>query len=68
MDSYAISPGILFPELEVTLVALWLDKSGFADIAALNDMAGMPWKVHPCTPWHSICFALTCLGNRIGES
>jgi len=58
MDNNTISPGILFPELEIILVVLWLVKTGFAVIAALNDMVGMPWKVHPCTPWHSSSFAL----------
>ena len=40
MDSNTIAPGILFPELEIIPVVLGLDKTGFAVIAALNDMVG----------------------------
>jgi hypothetical protein len=58
MDSNAIAPGILFPELKIILVVFWLDETGFAVIAALNDMVGIPWKVHPCMARHSISFAL----------
>jgi hypothetical protein len=36
----------LFPEFEIILVVLGLDKTGFAVIAALNDMVVMLWKVH----------------------
>ena len=68
MDNNAISLGILFPELEIILLVLWLDKTGFAVIAALNDMVGMPGKVHPCTPRHSRSFAFYCLDNCIGAS
>jgi len=53
VDSNAISPGIFFPELEIILIVLWLDKTDFAVIATLKDMVGMPCKVHPCTPRHS---------------
>ena len=62
IDSNAISPGILFPELEIIWVVLWLDKTGFAVIAVLNDMVGMPWKVHPCTPGHCSSFAIEFIG------
>ena len=43
---------------EIIRVVLWFYKTGFAVIAALNNMAGLPWKVHPCTPKHSSSFAL----------
>jgi hypothetical protein len=65
MDSNTIAPGILFPELEITPVVIWLDKTGFAVIAALNDMVGMPGKVHPCTPRHSNSFAINYLDIRL---
>ena len=58
MDSNAISLGILFPELEIILVILWLDKADLAVVSALNDMIGISRKVHPCTSWHSISFAI----------
>ena len=34
-----MAPGILFPELEIVPVVLWLEVTGSAVIAALNDMA-----------------------------
>jgi hypothetical protein len=58
MDSNAIALGINFPEIEIALVVLWLDKTGFAIIAALNDMVRIPGKVHPCTPRHCSSFAI----------
>ena len=69
MDSNTITPGIFFPELKIILVILRLDKTGFAVIAALNNMIGIPGKVHPCTPGHSNSFAiLKVLGDCIGDS
>jgi hypothetical protein len=52
MDSNAISLGISLAELEMALVFLRLDKTGFAIIAALNDRVGLPGRLHPCTPRH----------------
>jgi hypothetical protein len=57
MDSNAMSPGMLFPGLGIILAVLWLDKTGFAVSAALNDMAGIPWKVQPWSARHSSSFA-----------
>ena len=67
MNSNTIAPGILFPELEIIPVVLWFDKTGFAVIAALNDMVRMPGKVHPCTPRHSSSFAIHYSDNRLDD-
>ncbi len=41
MNCDPVPPGIFFPELEIVLVILWLDKAGLAVVSALNDMIGI---------------------------
>lgn len=65
MDSNAIAPGIPFPELEMISEVLCLETTGFAVIATLNDMAGMPGKVHPRTPRHVSFLTIRYSGKRL---
>jgi hypothetical protein len=47
MNSNTIPTRTLTPEIKVELVILWLHKTDFTVIAALNDMTRIPRQVHP---------------------
>jgi len=42
----------LVPQIKLGLEIWSITKSGFAVVAALNNMVAVVRQVHPCTAWH----------------
>jgi hypothetical protein len=47
MYNATITPGNNFPQVQIELIILWFDKTGFTVIASLDDMVWQPRYVHP---------------------
>ena len=58
MDIDTIKLAAFFPRLQIELVVFGLYKSGFAVIAALDNIIWITRQVRPCSSWHNNSFAI----------